>query len=152
MNEAFLPTSIVRSPRENPRKCSVLPLRERADIQFFTYPLDRPLDFGGYVRLAALGPVLSADDASAGILLLDGSWNRASAMNRAFSHVPPRSLVGYQTAYPRVSKRGTDPAHGLASVEALYIAYRILGRSTEGLLARYPWAEEFCRRNGFTEG
>jgi pre-rRNA-processing protein TSR3 len=124
-------------------------LRGRADIEFFAYPLDRPVNLAGYVRLAALGPVLTADDASAGILLLDGSWNRASAMNRAFSHVPPRSLVGYQTAYPRVSKRGTDPAHGLASVEALYIAYRILGRSTEGLLVHFPWAEEFCRRNGF---
>jgi len=119
---------------------------------FLAYPVDGPLDLAGYVRLAAQGPVLTADDASAGILLLDGSWSRASAMNRAFADVPPRSLVGYQTAYPRVSKRGTDPAHGLASVEALYIAYRILGRSTEGLLAHYPWAAEFCRRNGFTEG
>jgi pre-rRNA-processing protein TSR3 len=152
MSDAFPPTIIVRSPRENPRKCSVLPLRGRADILFFTYPVDRALELGGYLRLAADGPVLTAGDASAGILLLDGSWNRASTMNKAFAHVPPRSLVGYQTAYPRVSKRGTDPAHGLASVEALYIAYRILGRSTEGLLAHYKWAEEFCGRNGFAEG
>jgi pre-rRNA-processing protein TSR3 len=119
---------------------------------FFSYPLDRPLDLTGYVRLAALAPVLTSADASAGILLLDGSWNRASAMNRAFTHVPPRSLVGYQTAYPRVSKRGTDPLHGLASVEALYIAYRVLGRSTAGLLTHYAWAQEFCRLNGFAEG
>jgi pre-rRNA-processing protein TSR3 len=121
-------------------------------MAFWTYPVDQPLDLTGYIRLAADGPVLTAADASAGVLLLDGSWTRASAMNRTFVHVPPRSLLGYQTAYPRVSKRGTDPAHGLASVEALYIAYRILGRSTEGLLAHYPWATEFCRRNGFTEG
>jgi pre-rRNA-processing protein TSR3 len=127
-------------------------LRGRQDILFFTYPLERPLDLIGYVRLAADGPVLTPADASAGILLLDGSWNRASTMNRAFSHVPPRSLVGYQTAYPRVSKRGTDPVHGLASVEALYIAYRILGRSTDRLLGQYPWAAEFCLRNGFSEG
>lgn len=152
MNDEFPPTIIVRSPRENPRKCSVLPLQGRPDILFFTYPVDRDLELAGYLRLAAEGPLLTAADAPAGILLLDASWNRASAMNKAFAHVPPRSLVGYQTAYPRVSKRGTDPAHGLASVEALYIAYRILGRSTEGLLAHYPWAEEFCRRNQFTEG
>ena len=149
MNEAVPPTIIVRSPRENPRKCSILPLRGRPDFLFFTYPVDRPLDLARYVRLAADGPALSPNDASAGILLLDGSWNRASAMNRAFIHVPARSLIGYQTAYPRVSKRGTDPAHGLASVEALYIAYQILGRSTQGLLAHYPWREEFCRLNGF---
>src|SRR5262249_52902499 len=136
-------------PRENPRKCSVIPLQGRPDILFFTYPVDQPLDLTGYVRLAPDGPALSADDASAGILLLDGSWSRASAMNKAFVQVTPRSLAGYPTAYPRVSKRGTDPAQGLASVEALYIAYRILHRSTEGLLTHYPWAEEFCRRNGF---
>jgi pre-rRNA-processing protein TSR3 len=150
MTDTFPPTIIVRSPRENPRKCSVIPLRGRPDVVFFSYPVDRPLNLEGYVRLAAEGPVLTSADSSAGILLLDGSWNRASAMNRAFSDVPPRSLIGYTTAYPRVSKRGTDPAQGLASVEALYIAYRILGRSTEGLLAHYPWAEEFCRRNGFS--
>ena len=152
MDNAFPPTIIVRSPRENPRKCSVLPLQGRADILFFTYPVAQALDLAGYVRLAAQGSALTAVDACAGILLLDGSWSHASAMNRAFDLVPPRSLVGYQTAYPRVSKRGTDPAHGLASVEALYIAYRILGRSTEGLLAHYRWGEEFCRLNGFSEG
>jgi pre-rRNA-processing protein TSR3 len=41
-----------------------------------------------------------------------------------------------------------DPAAGLATVEALYIAYHILGRPTEGLLDEYRWAEEFLRANG----
>jgi pre-rRNA-processing protein TSR3 len=142
------PTVIVRHPKENPRKCSVLPLRGRPDVVFLEYPLKESPDLGGYVRLAAEGPELSVADAASGILLLDGSWRWAGAMERAFADVPPRSLRGYRTAYPRVSKLGTDPDNGLASVEALFLAYHLLGRPTEGLLDHYHWAEEFLRLNG----
>ena len=68
-------------------------------------------------------------------------------MERDFRDVPPRSLHGYRTAYPRRSKRNTDPDEGLASVEALFLAYHILGRPTHGLLDHYRWAEEFLRIN-----
>jgi pre-rRNA-processing protein TSR3 len=64
-----------------------------------------------------------------------------------FEHVPPRSLHGWKTAYPRVSKLGTDPDNGLASIEALYLAYHILGRPTDGLLDHYRWAEQFLALN-----
>ena len=114
---------------------------------FRTFPVtDRP-PLEGYVRLAAEGPELSAADAGCGLLLLDASWHWAAGMNRAFLDVAPRSLTGWRTAYPRVSKRGTDPDNGLASVEALFAAYHVLGRPTEGLLAHYRWAEEFLRLN-----
>ena len=33
-------------------------------------------------------------------------------------------------------------------VEALFLAYHILGRPTEGLLDHYHWAEEFLKLNG----
>jgi pre-rRNA-processing protein TSR3 len=90
---------------------------------------------------------LSDVDQDCGLLLLDGSWRSASKMNAAFEKVPPRSLAGWKTAYPRVSKLGTDPANGLASVEALYVAYHLLGRSTEGLLEHYRWADLFLEAN-----
>jgi pre-rRNA-processing protein TSR3 len=141
------PTIIVRHPKENPKKCSVLPLKGRSGLAFVHYPVKTPLPLEGYIRLAAEGPALSAADADRGILLLDGSWRWAGAMTRAFEHIPPRSLQGYRTAYPRVSKQGTDPTNGLASVEALFLAYHILGRPTEGLLDHYRWAEEFLRLN-----
>ena len=148
MSDSYPPTVIIRNPRENPRKCSVLPLKGRGDVLFFTHPAVNPPRLDGYVRLAAEGPPLSAADADRGILLLDGSWRRAGAMNRQFQEVPPRSLHSYRTAYPRVSKLGTDPDNGLASIEALYIAYHLLGRPTEGLLDHYHWAAEFLRLNG----
>jgi pre-rRNA-processing protein TSR3 len=150
MSSPFPPTVIVRHPKENPRKCSVLPLRGRPDLVFLNYPVRRPPDLAGHIRLAAEGPELSAADAGYGILLLDGSWRWAEAMQRDFRDVPPRSLQGYQTAYPRVSKLGTDPGNGLASVEALFLAYHLLGRPTEGLLDHYHWREEFLRLNGLS--
>jgi pre-rRNA-processing protein TSR3 len=144
---SYPPTIIVRSRRENPKKCSILPLRGRADLIFLTYPIAVPPGLHGYVRLAAEGPELSSDDASCGLLLLDASWRWAEAMNQSFGDLPPRSLHGYRTAYPRKSKRGTDPENGLASVEALFVAYHLLGRPTSGLLEHYRWAEEFLRLN-----
>jgi pre-rRNA-processing protein TSR3 len=70
-------------------------------------------------------------------------------MTRDFVGVSPRSLHGWRTAYPRVSKLGTDPDNGLASIEALFVAYHLLGRPTDGLLEHYHWADEFRRTNGF---
>jgi pre-rRNA-processing protein TSR3 len=147
MDHSHPPTVIVRHSKENPRKCSILPLRGRADVIVVGYPLKKMPDLSGYVRLATDGPELSAGDAGSGLLLLDGSWRWANVMTRDFEHVPPRSLKGYATAYPRVSKRGTDPDHGLASVEALYIAHHLLDRSTAGLLDHYHWKQEFLRLN-----
>ena len=148
MTAPYPSTVIVRHPAENPRKCSVLPLRGRPDLVFLHYPVRHRPPLEGYVRLAAEGPALSAEDAGAGLLLLDGSWRWAAAMMRDFEDVPARSLSGWKTAYPRVSKLGTDPDNGLASVEALFLAYHLLGRPTEGLLEHYRWAAEFLQANG----
>ncbi len=149
MDVAYPPTIIVRHSRENPRKCSVLPLRGRTDLTFLPYTVRQRPPLDGYVRLAADGPPLTVADAGFGLLLLDGSWRWAAAMTRDFADVPPRSLHGWRTAYPRTSKLGTDPDNGLASVEALFIAYHLTGRPTGGLLDHYRWAAEFLRANGF---
>jgi pre-rRNA-processing protein TSR3 len=151
MTLVFPPTVIVRHSHENPRKCSVLPLRGRPDLVFLGYPVKQRPALEGYIRLAAEGPELSAADAGCGLLLLDGSWRWAEAMTRDFADVPPRSLHGWRTAYPRMSKRGTDPANGLASVEALFVAYHLLGRPTTGLLDHYRWAEEFLHINALDQ-
>ena len=151
MEELFPPTVIVRHPRENPRKCSVFPLRGRSDMVFLNYPVKDRLPLEDYIRLAADGPPLSVADADMGILLLDGSWRWAGSMTRDFIDVPPRSLHGWRTAYPRVSKLGTDPDNGLASIEALFLAYHILDRSSVGLLAHYRWAAQFLEANGLSE-
>ena len=144
-------TVIVRHPKENPKKCSILPIKGRPDVEFHTYPLRVVPEYPGYVRLAAEGPALTSADKELGLLLIDASWRRAEEMTPAFAHVPPRSLTGYVTAYPRVSRFGTDPAVGLASIEALFIAYHILGRPTKGLLDHYHWKHEFLSLNHLEE-
>jgi pre-rRNA-processing protein TSR3 len=151
MEALFPPTVIVRHSRENPRKCSVFPLRGRSDVVFQNYPVKDRLPLDGYIRLAADGPPLSVADADKGILLLDGSWRWAASMTRDYLDVPPRSLHGWRTAYPRVSKLGTAPDTGLASIEALFVAYHLLNRCTTGLLDRYHWAVQFLETNGLAE-
>ena len=146
MTSNYPPTVIVRHPCENPQcffcRCG------RPDLVFLPYPVKQRPPLDGYLRLAADGPPLTAADAASGLLLLDGSWRWAASMTRDFADVPPRSLSGWRTAYPRSSKQGTDPDNGLASVEALFVAYHVLGRPTAGLLDHYRWATEFLRLNG----
>lgn len=148
MDLVFPRTIIIRHAKERTVKCTVWPLRQRPDVLLVPYPVRERPDLTGYVRLAADGPPLSESDSGAGILLLDGSWRYADSMTRDFAEVEPRSLSGWKTAYPRVSRWYEDPDNGLASVEALYLAYHLLGRPTAGLLEHYRWGADFLRLNG----
>jgi pre-rRNA-processing protein TSR3 len=53
----------------------------------------------------------------------------------------------FVTAYPRRQCDCPDQLRGLASVEALYVAYFITGRNTDGLLDNYHWKELFLEKN-----
>lgn len=143
----FPPTVIVVHSKERRAKCTVEPLRGRPGFHFVRYPLREVLDSSGYLRLALEGPPLSHADRSMGLLLLDATWKLAERMERDFTHVAPRTLPAWITAYPRSSKLYRDPAPGLATIEALYVAYRILHRPTDGLLDDYPWKEKFLEIN-----
>lgn len=143
----FPPTMVVVHQRERRDKCTVEPLRGRLDMRFLRYPATEPLDFSGYIRLALDGPMLSEKDRTAGLLVLDATWRLAGKMEKAFASVPCRQLPRALTAYPRVSKLHEDPSQGLATVEAIYLAYHILGRDTAGLLDGYRWKEEFLAKN-----
>lgn len=143
----YPPTIVVVHPKERRSKCTLEPLRGRPDLEFVTFSPQTPARFDGYIRLAPAGPPLSPADRDRGLLLLDGTWRLVELMERHFSAVPARSLPALHTAYPRVSKLYRDPPGGLASVEALYAAYRILGRPTRGLLEAYHWADRFLQLN-----
>ena len=142
-------TIIVVHRRERRSKCSVEHLREQPGFQFLTYPQDEDAIPDNYVRLGIGGPMLSAEDADSGLLVLDATWRLVEKMEKRYAEVPVRSIPVYQTAYPRVSKVYEDPSAGLATIEAVYAAYRHLGWSTEGLLEGYPWGEQFLAENEF---
>lgn len=116
------PTIIVVHRRENRKKCSVEPLRERAEFIFWTYPDDGPESLDGYVRLGIGGPLLTEADSANGLLVIDATWRLAERMEKKYAHIPVRSLPKWQTAYPRVSKVFDDPSAGLATIEAIYAA------------------------------
>jgi pre-rRNA-processing protein TSR3 len=142
---------IVVHPREKASKCTVEPLRGREDFLFVMFPETRPRPLEGYVRLGLGGPPLSPADAEQGLLVLDGTWRLAGRMEKFYAQVPVRTLPGVHSAYPRASKLQADPSGGLATIEAIYAAFRVLGRPCEGLLDQYHWAREFLERNGWQD-
>ncbi len=146
---AYPPTVIVVHPRENRKKCSVEPLRGRVGFQFVQYHANSPVSLptGPYVRLGIGGPLLSPAESHLGLLVLDGTWRWAEAMEAQYQEVPVRSLPPWRTAYPRVSKVFEDPAIGLATIEAIWLAYWCLGRNTSGLLDHYHWGDQFLELN-----
>jgi pre-rRNA-processing protein TSR3 len=149
VNRPFPPTIIVVHPREKRSKCTVETLRGRDGFVFWTFPDRGPEPLSGYVRLVMEGPALCADDADRGLLVLDGTWRLAHRMDKFFHELPARSLPPIQTAYPRISRIKPDPPGGLATIEAIYAAYRQLGRPCAGLLDEYHWAAEFLAHNGW---
>jgi len=143
------PTVMVVHPRERRSKCTVEPLRKRDDFMFVRFPDKVPIALDGYVRLGMGGPELSSDDAESGLLVLDGTWKLASRMEPFYSDLPVRSLPQIVTAYPRVSQLYQDPSAGLATIEAVYLAIKLMNRPTDGLLDQYHWKDRFLELNGW---
>jgi pre-rRNA-processing protein TSR3 len=143
-------TVIVVHPKERRSKCTILPLRGTVGLRFTrsaSVATTGPLD--GYLRLDVDGPELTAADRDRGLLLLDGTWRWVEDLAVPFGSVETRSIRGVRTAYPRGASFGELPEGGLATVEALYAAHRILGRPTDGLLDHYHWAADFLALNGW---
>ncbi|MBF5058555.1 hypothetical protein [Candidatus Neptunochlamydia vexilliferae] len=145
--------TILRHRKENLKKCSLAGLESREEMHFLTYPTD-PIPFLPNTILLTLdAPPLSPADKDHGLFLIDGTWKYAAVMERQLPHKEKwirRNLPSdVRTAYPRKQTDCVDPTRGLASVEALYVAYDILGWDTTGLLDHYFWKEEFLKKVAF---
>jgi pre-rRNA-processing protein TSR3 len=148
----FPPTVIVVHPRERRSKCTVEPLRGRDDFEFVTFPKQVERDLSGYVRLGLGGQEIGPDDNHSGLLVLDGTWKLAERMEPFYSELPVRSLPQLKTAYPRTSKLYQDPDAGLATIEAVYAALRLMHRPVDGVLDSYYWKNEFLDLNNWSAG
>lgn len=150
----FYKTIILRHSRENLKKCSLRGLEQRPDMLFFTYPHAVLPDLSNYFLLSMDAPVLTQADSELGIFLIDGTWRYAERMERQLPiphRFQRRSLPGkFRTAYPRRQEDCPDPTQGLASIEALFLAYDLLGRDTTGLLDNYHWKEKFLENNSLS--
>ena len=144
---SFPPTLILRHRKENLKKCSLRGLENRKDCTFFSYPTATLPPLSNYILLTPNASLLSSKDKVKGIFLIDATWRYATVMRRC---LPSTSSLEYRsipeniiTAYPRVQ----EEERGLASIEALFIAYLITERDTSGLLDSYYWKDLFLEKN-----
>ncbi len=138
-------TTVIRHPKERIAKCSLRFLHDRPEMTFLRARPGFTFDGTGFLLLAVDAPPLSRADAGRPLLLLDSTWRWLPQL-RACVHgaVVPRSIpAAVATAYPRTSKVFEDPTGGLASIEALYVARRLLGDRDDTLLDGYHWREPF---------
>lgn len=149
--QIFPPTLVIRHRLENLKKCSLRGLESRPDFIFITYPYKSLPNIDSYIILSLEAPPLTAADSHSGLLLVDATWSYAEKMMKPLVNLPQcqyRSLPPhYRTAYPRRQEDCPDPKRGLASIEALYLSYLILNRSTDGFLDHYYWKENFFQIN-----
>lgn len=152
--QIFPPTLILRHRRENLKKCSLRGLENRQDFRFYSYPEKENGEvlpsLASYIHFAVDAPPLTKEDGALGFFFIDSTWRLAQPMEKYVEKINvnlvKRSLPShYRTAYPRIQTGCPDPERGLATLEAIYLAYLISGRSTDGLLDNYYWKEEFLR-------
>ncbi|GAB4139673.1 MAG: hypothetical protein Fur0037_06030 [Planctomycetota bacterium] len=139
-----IPTVVIRHGKERISKCSLRFLHGRREIRCLRAGPGFRFDATGHILLCVDAPVLTIADAGRPLLLLDSTWRWLPRLMAALDGDPiRRSLPPVPTAYPRTSKLFADPEHGLASVEALYWARRILGDDDPSLLDGYRWRDQF---------
>ena len=143
------PTTIVwRHRKENLKKCTLSGLENRKDFLFFSYPKERLPSLKNYLLLDLGGSLLSRKDRGKGVLLIDATWRYAQVMAQRVPLVERRTLPhGFKTGYPRKQTGCIDSERGLASIEALYIAFLCLGRDFKTLLKDYYWRDSFLETN-----
>lgn len=138
-------TTVLRHPKERVSKCSLRHLHDRAEMTFLRAGKGFSFDATGFTLLEVDAPAITRADRGRPLLLLDSTWRWLPRLTECVVGEPVCRSVPAQvrTAYPRVSRVFPDPERGLASVEALYIARRILGDDDPTLLDGYHWRDQF---------
>ena len=142
-----IPTTVIRHPKEKIRKCSLRFLHERPEMTFLRGNPGFVFDATGFTLVAVDAEPLSTKDNERPLLLLDSTWRWLPQLLACVSGEPiHRSIPGnVRTAYPRISKVFEDPEAGLASIEALYLARKLLGDDDPSLLDGYHWKDQFLQ-------
>lgn len=159
--QQFISTFVLRHRKENLKKCSLRGLEIREDFRFETYPLAPSIaefpDLSHYILLDINAPPLGEEDNALGLFIIDATWRYAGLMAKQMEpltkSMTKRSIPAcYRTAYPRRQTDCPFPECGLASIEAIYVAYYILKRDVSGLLDHYYWKESFLKINSLSVG
>jgi rRNA small subunit aminocarboxypropyltransferase len=136
---------VIRHPRERISKCSLRRLHERPGFTFFKATKDFRFDATDHIELAVDAEPLGLADVGRPLLILDSTWRLLEELRAHVDGETVRRSIpnGIATAYPRISRNYPDPPGGLASIEALYVALKILGRDDPSILEGYHWRNEF---------
>lgn len=140
---------------ETPNKCTIAPLHSRPDFKLFRVNKDPILGpLRSEVLLHHQGQCLSAFSQSSrkvsGVAAIDCVWRRLDGLIRRIEGPVPelvRIPEGFRTAYPRRSVLNTDPAGGLATIEAIFVASALLGKWDVSLLSEYYFGRRFVEMN-----
>jgi pre-rRNA-processing protein TSR3 len=138
---------------ENPRKCTIAPMKGREDFQLRYFSGNKPIAaFQADCLLHVNGEDLAdiPRDSLRSLALIDCTWRKVQpAMSRVEKPLPKlvRIPEGFVTAYPRRNKAGLDPDAGLATIEALFIAAAFIGFWDETLLDKYHFKNQFLTLN-----
>lgn len=144
---------ILMDARENPRKCTILPLKERTDFKIRYFHAGRPISaFQSQLLLHVDGEDLSEwkQEPVESLGLIDCNWKKVGPAMQQLAKPLPRLVKipnSFVTAYPRRNKEGKDPEEGLATIEALFIAAAFLGNWDETLFDKYFFKEAFLQMN-----
>jgi pre-rRNA-processing protein TSR3 len=150
---AALHYEILMDRKENPRKCTILPQKERGDFKIRYFGGPKPIDpFVADCLLHIDGEDLATMERGScrSVALIDCNWKKvAGALQKVVRPLPRlvRIPSGFLTAYPRRNAEGKDPEAGLATIEALFIAAAFLGTWDETLLDKYHFKTEFLALN-----
>lgn len=144
---------ILLDKKENPRKCTIHPLKGRADFLIRPFSGNKPIAaFGADCLLHVDGENLAEIPKGSlqSLALIDCTWKKVfPTMQRVAKPLPKLVRIpdGFVTAYPRRNKEGNDPGEGLATIEALFIAAAFLGFWDETLLEKYYFKDAFLKEN-----
>ncbi len=138
---------------ENPRKCTIHPLKGREDFRFRYFSGSKPIAaFQAACLLHIDGEDLATlpRNSMDSLALIDCTWKKVPGVLQRLEKPLPRLVRmpdGFLTAYPRQNKEGLDPSGGLATIEALFIAAAFMGHWDETLLAHYHFKDKFLQMN-----
>jgi pre-rRNA-processing protein TSR3 len=140
-------TIIYRHRKESRKKCTLTAIEGQKEFLFLSYPTQK-VEQNDALLLALHGPELSNKDHNRKLLILDSTWRKLPKMEKALPPLETRTLPsGFRTAYPRRQLDCEDPTRGLASIEAIYIAFTIMGKKCSHLLDNYHFKTQFLELN-----
>jgi ribosome biogenesis protein Tsr3 len=146
---------VIIHPEETPNKCTIAPLADRFDFNLIRVkgastlgPLKAQvlLHHEGESLLDLAKKLPEVD----GIACVDCAWRHLDRLlMRIEKPLPGMARIpdGFLTAYPRHSRKMTDPSSGLATIEALFVASALLGNWDLSLLSAYHFGQRFIELN-----